>query len=169
MAIARYKLGIKYLLTNTSIEVLRPMHEELLKLVEESRAEVAALVATATEMRDTIQRHRAQNRGLRNESQTACKKLSESTRVAITPPPPPATPSPPPHQNHPSEDIGVLLLCLLNDGLPDYIMCGRSEPITPHASLTGCLPNIHFQKRLATPCWWHAPPASKPFPSPCAI
>jgi uncharacterized coiled-coil protein SlyX len=54
--------------------------------MEESRAEVAALAATVTEMRDTIKCLTAQNGGLRNELQTARTKLGENTRAAITPP-----------------------------------------------------------------------------------
>jgi HAMP domain-containing protein len=50
--------------------------------VEESRAEVGALAATVTEMRDTIKSLTAENGRLRNQLQTARKELGELTRVA---------------------------------------------------------------------------------------
>jgi hypothetical protein len=81
---------------------LQPAQKNLLKVAQESRAEVAALAATVTEMRDAIKSLSAQNEGLRNELQTAHEKLSELTRAATVlpppppPPPPPATPTPPP-------------------------------------------------------------------------
>jgi uncharacterized coiled-coil protein SlyX len=78
------------------LQQLQPAHENFLKVVEDSRAEVAALAATVTEMRDTIKRLSARNGGLRNELQKARKKFGENTRAAITPPPPPTTPAPPP-------------------------------------------------------------------------
>jgi hypothetical protein len=66
--------------------------------MEESRAEVAALAAIVTDMRDTIRCLTAENGGLRDELQTARKKMGELTRAATTPPPPPVTltPAPPP-------------------------------------------------------------------------
>jgi hypothetical protein len=42
---------------------LRPTHEELLMSAEESRAEVAALAAIVTDMRDTIRCLTAENGG----------------------------------------------------------------------------------------------------------
>jgi hypothetical protein len=82
-------------LIDAILQQLRPVHENSLKYLEESRAEVAALAATVTEMRDTIQSLPANNRGLRNPLQTARKELGELTSAATTPPPPPATPTPP--------------------------------------------------------------------------
>jgi uncharacterized Zn finger protein (UPF0148 family) len=50
---------------------LQPAQKNLLKVAQESRAEVAALAATVTEMRDAIKSLSAQNEGLRNELQMA--------------------------------------------------------------------------------------------------
>jgi transposase-like protein len=83
-------------LVDAILQQLRPVHKNLLKSVEESWAEVAALAATVTEMRDTIKSLTAENGGLRNQLQTARKELGELTRTATTPPPPPETPTPPP-------------------------------------------------------------------------
>jgi hypothetical protein len=67
------------------LQQLRPVHTMLLTSVEESRAEVAALAASVTEMRDTMKCLSTQNGGLRNELQTAHEK---PTRAATVPPPP---------------------------------------------------------------------------------
>jgi hypothetical protein len=62
-------------LVDAILQQLRPVHENHLKSVEESRADVAALAATVTEMRDTIRSLTAENGGLRNQLQTARKEL----------------------------------------------------------------------------------------------
>jgi hypothetical protein len=82
-------------LVDDILRQLRPTHEQLLKIVEESRAEVATLAARVTEMRDTIKSLTAQNGGLRNELQMAHVKLSKPTSATTAPPPPPATPPSP--------------------------------------------------------------------------
>jgi regulator of replication initiation timing len=89
-----FDAGFKRLVDDILRE-LRPTHEQLLKVVEESRAEVATLAATVAELRDTIKSLTAENGGLRNELQTAREAVSALTRASTTPPPPPATPTPP--------------------------------------------------------------------------
>jgi hypothetical protein len=81
-------------LIDAILQQLRPVHEHLLKSVEESRAEVAALAATVTEMRDTIKSLTAENGGLCNQLQTAREELGALARASTTPLPPP-TPTPP--------------------------------------------------------------------------
>jgi hypothetical protein len=76
--------------------------------VEESRAEVAALAAIVTDIRDTIRFLTAENGGLRHELQTVRKKMGELTRAATTPPPPPVTltPAPPPRAPYKRKRMG---------------------------------------------------------------
>jgi regulator of replication initiation timing len=83
--------GLKRLVEDI-LRQLRPTHEQLLKIVEESRAEVATLAATVAEMRDTIKSLTAENGGLRNQLQTAREELGALAR-ASTPTPPARAPS----------------------------------------------------------------------------
>jgi hypothetical protein len=57
-------------LVDAILQQLRPVHENHLKSVEKSRADVAALAATVTELRDTIRSLTAENGGLPNQLQT---------------------------------------------------------------------------------------------------
>jgi hypothetical protein len=59
-----FDAGFRRVIENI-LQQLRPAHKELLKSVEESRAEVATLAMTVTKMRDTIKSLTAQKGGLR--------------------------------------------------------------------------------------------------------
>jgi hypothetical protein len=65
---SHFDAGLKGLVEDI-LRQLRPTHEQLLKVVEESRVEVATLAATVAEMRDTIQ---VSPGGQRRAAQRAC-------------------------------------------------------------------------------------------------